>query len=496
MAINNRKELPNILWADSQRRFLVDDSASSAAAMAAVRQELAAAIASNRRKIVVLDDDPTGVQTVHGVSVYTGWDEASLEAGFRETAPLFFILTNSRSLVAAETESLHRTIARNLAAVSGRLGIPFILISRGDSTLRGHFPLETRVLAETLATVASPAGGSASIVFDGEILCPFFKEGGRFTIDDVHYVKMGDDLVPAGHTEFAQDKTFGYRSSNLRDWIAEKTEGTFPAASVVSIPLPLLRAADVDATAKILIAVSGFGKVIVNALDYSDLEVFAAAVYRAMTAGRRFIFRSAAALPKVLGGIVDRPLLSRADVADPAVSDGGLVVIGSHVKKTSAQLEALRDLEGLRFLELDTHLVLDERRFAAEVERIKKECDAALAAGSTVVVYTRRDRFDVNTGNKEDELRVAVAISDALTSIPASLKRKPRFIIGKGGITSSDIGTKALRVKRATVLGQILPGIPVWRTGEESLFPNTPYIIFPGNVGEVDSLKRIVALLM
>ena len=27
----------------------------------------------NRKKLVVLDDDPTGVQTVHDVSVYTHW---------------------------------------------------------------------------------------------------------------------------------------------------------------------------------------------------------------------------------------------------------------------------------------------------------------------------------------------------------------------------------------------------------------------------------------
>jgi len=41
-----------------------------------------------------------------------------------------------------------------------------------------------------------------------------------------------------------------------------------------------------------------------------------------------------------------------------------------------------------------------------------------------------------------------------------------------------------------------LPGIPVWLTGPESLFPNTPYIIFPGNVGDDDSLKKIVTMLM
>ena len=39
------------------------------------------------------------------------------------------------------------------------------------------------------------------------------------------------------------------------------------------------------------------------------------------------------------------------------------------------------------------------------------------------------------------------------------------------------------------------PGIPVWQTGEESKFPMTPYIIFPGNVGEVTTLREAVEKL-
>ncbi len=478
------ENLPNLDWTEVEPAY----PPVPGPLMDSIRRELTSVISASAAKIVVLDDDPTGVQTVHGVSVYTGWDLDSLERGFREKAPLFFVLTNSRGLTAAETEDLHRTVAHNLALVGHKLEMPFMLMSRGDSTLRGHYPLETRVLAEALVAEGMPK-------FDGEVLCPFFKEGGRFTIDDIHYVRTGADLVPAGQTEFARDKTFGYSNSNLRAWIAEKTGVASNAVNVASVPLETLRAGDVGEVLRILMRTKDFGKVIVNALDYPDLEVFSLALYRALAAGKRFIFRTAAALPKVMGGIGDRPLLSRAELIDPAVQDGGLVVIGSHVRKTTAQLEALRSVKGLRFIELDTHLVLDEPAFAAEVIRIKTECDAALGAGTTVVVYTRRDRFDMDTGDKEDELRVAVRISNSLTSIPANLVRKPRFIIGKGGITSSDIGTKALRVKCALVLGQILPGIPVWLTGPESLFPNTPYIIFPGNVGEVDSLKRIVEML-
>lgn len=71
----------------------------------------------------------------------------------------------------------------------------------------------------------------------------------------------------------------------------------------------------------------------------------------------------------------------------------------------------------------------------------------------------------------------------------------PSFIIGKGGITSSEIGTKALKVKKALVLGQVLKGIPVWLTDSESKFPNMPYVIFPGNVGDENALFDVVSLL-
>jgi len=89
-----------------------------------------------------------------------------------------------------------------------------------------------------------------------------------------------------------------------------------------------------------------------------------------------------------------------------------------------------------------------------------------------------------------------VEISDAVTSIIGKLRIKPSFIIAKGGITSSDVGTKALRVQRAIVMGQVRPGIPVWVTGPQSKFPNMPFIIFLGNVGTMDDLKNIVELLM
>jgi uncharacterized protein YgbK (DUF1537 family) len=324
-------------------------------------------------------------------------------------------------------------------------------------------------------------------------------EGGRYTAEDIHYVRSGETLVPTARTEFAQDKTFGYEHSDLRSWVEEKTAGEFPRDRVISLSLTELRIpggdAAVEAVAKKLLGVRGFAKVILNALDYRDIQVFGAAFFRALEGGKRFLIRSAAAVPRVLGGIPGRPLLTRDELVDPANPRGGLIVIGSHVRKTTRQLELLLEGGAVEAVMFDTHLAADDAAFAGETERVRRRCNEALEAGKTTAVYTNRERFDLNTGNKEDELRIAMKIAAAVTSFVSALRGKPRFIIAKGGITSSEIGTAALGVKKALVLGQVLPGIPVWLTGPESRFPNMPYIIFPGNVGEEDGLKKIVEML-
>jgi hydroxyacid dehydrogenase/reductase related protein len=449
-----------------------------------------AALANERtgfdRKIIVLDDDPTGVQTVNGIHVYTDWSEESIAAGFAEENAMFFILTNSRAFQASETGAEHWKIAERVAAEAKRTGKEFMLISRSDSTLRGHYPLETATLAHALEESGER--------IDGEVLMPFFKEGGRFTIGDVHYVQEGTDLTPAGETEFARDKTFGYTASNMKEYIEEKTQGTFRAADVVSISLDDLRAVRVDAITERLMAVTDFRKVIVNAVDYVDVKVFAIAMMRAMKAGKNFMFRTAAAWTKVIGGVADKPLLGRDELVVAGNKNGGLIIIGSHVKKTTEQFERLRELSAVKFIEFNHMLVLDPPKLEEELRRIIAEAEEAICSGVAVAVYTGRKRFDA--GSEEESLRVAVQISDAITSIVRRLSVQPAFLIAKGGITSSDVGTKGLSVRRALVLGQVAPGVPVWQTGAESKFPGMSYIIFPGNVGAVETLRDVAAMLM
>ena len=454
-----------------------------------IDQLLQKEISANQKKIVVLDDDPTGVQTVHDISVYTDWTKDSIRQGFQEKNNLFYILTNSRGFTQDETTLAHNEIAANVDAVAKELGKEYIFISRSDSTLRGHYPLETEILRTNYEK-------NTGCIIDGEILCPFFKEGGRFTIDDVHYVRYGNELIPANETEFAKDKTFGYQAATMPEYVEEKTKGAYPARNIVCISLDEIHQMAIDEIEQKLLHVQGFNKIIVNAVDYADLKVFCVALYRAMAKGKVFMFRTAAAIVKVMGGVSDQPLLEKEQMVRANELHGGIIVVGSHTEKTTRQLEALKQLSDIRFVELDATKVTVAGGLEKEVERCLALEEAWIRDGKTVCCYTSRALVTADTGNKEDELRLSVRISDAVQSLVGGLSVIPKFVIAKGGITSSDVGTKALGVKRANVLGQIEPGIPVWQTGAESKFPGIPYVIFPGNVGEDTTLRYAVEKLI
>lgn len=442
-----------------------------------------------RHKIVVLDDDPTGVQTVHGISVYTDWDEDSIRSGFDEENDMFFILTNSRSFSAEETERVHREIAKRVCRIAGETGKAFQLISRGDSTLRGHYPLETQTLRQELEKCTG-------IPVDGEILCPFFPEGGRITMGNVHYVREGSMLVPAGMTEFAKDQTFGYKASDLTEYVEEKTAGTYRKESCICITLEELQNRETERILEKLLSAERFDKIIVNAVSYEDLKTFCAVYMDAVKAGKRYLARTAAAFPKVLGGIADQPLLGRKELRQEE-KNGGIVLIGSHVNKTTRQLECLmKGKAELESMEFDVSMQSVPGGLQKEAERVTEWADSVIGSGKTAVIYTSRRVLAPDTEDKNQILEASVRISDAVTSVIGRLQVKPSFIIAKGGITSSDVGTKALHVKKARVMGQVQKGIPVWMTGAESKFPGMPYIIFPGNVGDDNTLRNIVEELV
>jgi len=259
----------------------------------------------------------------------------------------------------------------------------------------------------------------------------------------------------------------------------------------VSISLEELRGLQLDKIQEKLMNIHNFQKVIVNAMEIEDLKVFVIALYRSIKAGKHFLFRTAADFVKAIGNISDKPLLSGREMIKQDSLNGGLIVVGSHTQKTTAQLNNLKGIPNLSFIEMNTDLVL-EGRLNDEVLHVIAMCEELIENGITPVVYTKRKLLTLDGDTKEQALLRSVEISDGVQRVVGELKVEPAFIIAKGGITSSDVGVKALRVKEAFVLGQAQPGVPVWKTGIESRFPGIPYIIFPGNVGNDDTLRKVV----
>ncbi|MEJ8766547.1 four-carbon acid sugar kinase family protein [Oceanobacillus sp. HCA-5259] len=272
-----------------------------------------------------------------GIHVYTNWDEASILDGFQSDEKMFFILTNSRAFSKEKTEQVHKDITNRVQRVSKQFNKPFLIISRSDSTLRGHFPLETETINATL-------GNSA----DGEIIIPFFKEGGRYTIENIHYVEKDGALVPAAETEFAKDRTFGFTKSHLGEYVEEKSQGRFKQKDVTYIALDDLRAVDIEKITEQLMGIEGFNKVIVNAISDDDLKVFSIALTKAIENGKQFLYRTAASFTKIIGHISDKDLLSSEQVILGSKKSGGLIIVGSHVNKTTQQLNELLKLDAVR----------------------------------------------------------------------------------------------------------------------------------------------------
>jgi len=449
-----------------------------------LRPALERAIHSTGRKVVVLDDDPTGTQSVHNVPVLTEWSVESLQRELAGVIRAFYLLTNSRSFPLPAAQALNQDIARNLIAAASHLGhenwvSACTLVSRGDSTLRGHFPGETDALAEAL-------GG-----FDAVLLIPFFEDGGRYTIHDIHYVAEGEMLVPAGETHFARDTAFGYQASNLRDWVEEKTCGKIPAAAVASISLDDLRRGGSARVAALLMRLTRGQVCVVNAASTRDLEVFTLGLLQAEAQGRHFLCRTASAFVPVRAGILPQPLLTRVSLPLDTTSSG-LIVVGSHVTRSSEQLARLRSDHKVTGVEVVVEALLSNER-AAQIQKAVAAVEAALGAHQDVVVYTSRR---LHRGDSpEANLAIGQCVSEALISIVSLLGIRPRYLLAKGGITSSDLATRALGVRRAQVIGQILPGVPVWRLGQESRWPDLTYIVFPGNVGGVNALAELVSIL-
>jgi len=439
------------------------------------------ALRARGETVVVLDDDPTGTQTVHDVPVLTRWSADILATELAAGPPALYILTNSRAVPPEAARVLNREIGARLAAAGQATGRRYAVVSRGDSTLRGHYPAETDALV---------AGLGARV--DATLLIPAFIVGGRYTVGDRHYVADGDWLVPAAHTPFARDAAFGYHSADLPAWVEEKSGGRIPASTVGSISIEAIRDGGPARVASALLALALGAVCVVNAASERDLAVVALGAILAEEHGRCFLYRTAASFVRVRAGLTTRTLLAPTELSLPPTG-GGLIIVGSYVPLTSVQVAALLTEGRVTAVEIAVERLLSPATRDGEIARAAHAADQALRRGDDTVVVTSRDL--VTGADAGGSLRIGQHISASLVAVVRAIATRPRYIIAKGGITSSDMATAGLGVTRAIVRGQVAAGVPVWQVGSESRYPGLTYVVFPGNVGAPRTLVDIVTAL-
>jgi uncharacterized protein YgbK (DUF1537 family) len=421
---------------------------------------------------VVLDDDPTGTQGLANVPVVVRPSEETFEWAYSQ-GPVTYVLTNTRALDPAAAREVVANAATHAAAVAATHGSGIRFISRGDSTLRGHFPLEVEALAE----YADPGR------LRGCILVPSFPAAGRFTIDGIHVVDVAGTRVPVALTEYATDATFGFDQSDLVAWARTRIPVGWNAVHLISSVVD----EGPTAVARFLSQQRPFTVVCPSVRHEVDLSVIAAGQRIAAERGHDFLVQAGPAYPRHLAGL---QLAVPVPIDIPA--SAGLIVVGSHTETTTAQLEHLRGELDVHWIELNVGEIVAGRA-ERELERCAGHVVSLLAAG-TVVLSTSRRRVTGDTA--ASSLRIAKQVADALLEVTRrALNAHPGFVIAKGGITSRDVLAEALGWQAATVVGPLVDQtLPVW----ESWRPTAGVrrcVIFPGNVGDEALLARAVQRL-
>lgn len=451
---------------------------------AGLPDRIAADMAATRRMLVVLDDDPTGSQSVHDVPILTRWEPADVAWAFGLETSALFILTNTRSLDPGAVASLLTEVLAAVEDAAQASRRPYSVIVRGDSTLRGHFPLETDLVTREMETRGHRVRGV--------LLVPAFPEAGRVTAHGVHYAKVADTYVPVGETDYARDATFGYQSSRLLDYAQERSGDRYPPETLLSLTLDDLRGGGPQRVAEVLTSAPEACVVACDAVTREDLDVLAAGQTAAEAAGVLYVVRSGPSYVAARAGM--RPAPPVRPLVPPA-GRHGLVVVGSHVDLTVRQLARLREVPDITFLELDVQRVLagDASGLVAE---LTAEAVGQLASNDVCIV-TSRTRIDGTT--PQASLEIARSVSTALVGAVAAIQSSVplAWVVAKGGITSHDTATRGLGINRAIVAGQLFPGkASLWTAVSDVGDPvGMSYVVFPGNVGDDGSLAEAVQLL-
>ena len=290
--------------------------------------------------------------------------------------------------------------------------------------------------------------------------------------------------MPCHETEFAKDSVFGYSTAHLPSYIEEKTGASVSRKQIRCVTQAQLTSTGRQALSRLLDETPSGSYVIVNAGSYTELNRLSDELVDRLILGAEMIFQSSASFVKSLTACPDKDFIG----SEVRRGNGpGLIVVGSHVKKSTQQLENLKNEAGIRPVEVDVAILLDkeESLFADILNRVRQ----TMALGKTPLLYTSRE--ELGFAATEERLSAGRRISTFLSRLVSELDVTPSFLISKGGITSHDMLVQGLCLVSARVLGQAAPGVPVIRLPDTHRWAGLPVIIFPGNVGDATTLRDV-----
>lgn len=438
--------------------------------------------------LVVLDDDPTGTQSVADIPVLTRWQLSDFEWALSLDAGAVYVETNTRGLSPSAAARINREVVLAATEAARSVERSLAFVSRSDSTLRGHFPLET----DAIVAARCEAGAGA---VDAIVIVPAFPAAGRVTVGGKHWIRDGEEVVPVAQTEYAKDATFGFQTSDLREYVSQKSGGRIAPSRVVHLGLNVVRAGPRAVSAFCQSLLEGI-PVVVDSVTEEDLDALAMGLRHAEHLGKRFVYRVGPPFVRAWLRQRERPPLRPSEIfgIGGGYGAGGLIVVGSHVPLTTRQLDHLLAHRDVTHVEISVERVISEVGSDAYLGEIVAAVAGGLGHSDTVLSTSRA----LVTGDSADSsLAIAQRVSDfviaAVTRIAAQARL--RFVVAKGGITSSRVVAEGLGATHAMVRGPMRPGIiSLWEL-EDGPAAGVPYVVFPGNTGEDDDLSRVVGTL-
>ena len=443
-------------------------------------------------KVIVIDDDPTGSQTVNNCLLLLKWDYSTLIKGFQSKSNLFFILANTRSLSENDAKLRLVEICNALKKVISKESYKeeFIFVSRGDSTLRGHNFLEPKIMNDCLGP------------FDATFHIPAFIEGKRMTIDGDHFV----DNVPVSQTLFAKDKIFGYKTSNVKQLLFQKSKSQLKFNDIQNLKISELKVLESKEKNIVFNKIRNLKEnshVIVDIENYSQLDKFSLSIKK-LSKQKKFLFRTAASFISSISAVKDNPkepffysLIRRKNREKKFLP--GFLVIGSYVELTTMQLKEFLEISDCIPIELDVFEFLRISKLKSNQDQLDlfknkllAQIRSILKQENTPVLFTSRK--EVSLGKNDEQVNFYNSLAHFISELVSDLKNEIGYLVSKGGITSNVILSNGFKANYVYLQGQIITGVSLVTFKLEN-DENLPIVTFPGNIGNQDSLVKVWRIL-